>query len=161
MKTLLLILLCAVPAGAQTPVDRWAPSLPTKAERTTADIASWGTVLADVVLDARASWQSPRRLRAFELQGARVAVTYGAVFIAKQLVHRMRPCALDCGLDNPRFSFYSAHTALAFSTLGGPRLSVSLPLAVSTGGLRVAAGKHWLTDVLTGAAAGALTSRIR
>lgn len=49
----------------------------------------------------------------------------------------------------------------AFAGLGGPRLEFALPLAVSTGGLRVAADKHWLTDVLAGAAVGAITSRIR
>jgi membrane-associated phospholipid phosphatase len=85
------------------------------------------------------------------LYGLRLGVTYGAAFAAKKLVHRERPCApLDCGIDNPDFSFYVGHTALAFSTLGGPRLSVALPLAISTGGLRVAGGKHYLTDVLVG-----------
>jgi membrane-associated phospholipid phosphatase len=53
------------------------------------------------------------------------------------------------------------HTALAFSAVGGKRLAFTLPLAISTGGLRVAAGKHYVTDVLTGAAIGYATSFIR
>lgn len=163
MKPLvLLMLLVAAPAAAQPlAVDGLTPSLPNATARTVADVASWGTVAAAELLDTKASWDAPNRLHAFEMQGARVGVTYAAVFAAKLLTHRARPCAPDCGIDNPDYSFFSGHTALAFSTLGGPRLAFSLPLAVSTGGLRVAAGKHYLTDVLAGAAVGALTSRLR
>jgi membrane-associated phospholipid phosphatase len=160
---LAIVLICsgALADAQPLPIDKLTPALPTAAERRVADAASWVTVLAGVALDTKASVDAPDRRRAFALQGARVGVTYGAVFLAKTLVHRHRPCAPDCGIDNPDFSFYSAHTALAFSTIGGPRLAIALPLAVSTGGLRVAAGKHWLTDVATGAAAGWLTSKLR
>lgn len=153
---LVLLLLPAHAAAQAMAIDSLTPALPTAGERSAADVASWATVIAGVVMDAKASWDAPDRLHALELQGARVGATYGAVFAAKLLVHRLRPCARSgCGIDNPQFSFFSGHTALAFSTLGGPRLSVALPLAVGTGGLRVAAGKHYLTDVLTGAAIGA------
>ena len=155
------VALSGTAAGQSLPIDKLTPALPSAAGRRVADVASWATAIADVALDAKASWDSPNRGRMFALQGVRVGVTYGAVFAVKSLVHRQRPCAPECGIDNPDFSFYSAHTALAFSTLGGPRLVFALPLAVGTGGLRVAAGKHWLTDVLTGAAVGAVTSRIR
>jgi membrane-associated phospholipid phosphatase len=71
--------------------------------------------------------------------------------------------------DN-NLSFYSGHTSLAFSlvTAAGTvsRLrgyrntwliwAVGLPAASSVGLLRMAAGKHYLTDVLVGAAAGSL-----
>jgi membrane-associated phospholipid phosphatase len=71
--------------------------------------------------------------------------------------------------DN-NLSFYSGHTSLAFSlvTAAGTvsRLrgyrhtwviwAVGLPAATSVGLLRMAAGKHYLTDVLVGAAAGSL-----
>ena len=142
-------------------IDRATPPFPTPSERKAADIASWATAIAAAALDTRASWNDPQRLRAFERQGIRVGVVYGSAFLVKSLVHRSRPCAPACGIDNPDYSFFSAHTALAFSTLGGPRLAVDLPLTISTGGLRVAAGKHWLSDVLVGAGVGALTSRIR
>lgn len=160
--TLLACLLVASTAHAQAlPVDRWAPAFPTTSERKAADVASWVTALADVALDTKASWDAEDRRQAFVLQGVRVGVTYGAAFAVKKLVHRNRPCAPDCGSDNPRQSFYSAHTALAFSTIGGPRLVFSFPLAFETGGLRIGADKHWLTDVLVGAGAGLATSRIR
>ena len=166
MRNRLFVLLCLValaqPAvGQPVAIDRLTPPLPTSAERHVADAASWATVVAAEALDAWASWKAPDRLHAFELQGARAAATYAAVFVAKVAAHRARPCAPDCGIDNPDFSFFSGHAALAFSTLGGPRLAIGLPLAISTGGLRVAAGKHYLTDVLMGAAVGALTSRLR
>lgn len=135
--------------------------LPTKAERQAADALSWATVLATVALDSKASFDCVDRKRCFAMQGARIGVTYGVVFAVKKLISRSRPCAPDCGTDNPDFSFYSAHTALAFTSVGGPRLAFTLPLAISTGGLRVAAGKHWLTDTLVGAGAGLLTSRLR
>jgi hypothetical protein len=140
----------------------WRLMLPTPAERQAANVASWTTAVAVTALDAKASWECPDRLRCFELQGVRTGVTYGVVFLVKNIVQRDRPCAPDgCGIDDPRASFYSAHTALAFQAIGGPRLAFTMPLAITTGGLRVAAGKHWLTDVLVGAGAGALTSRIR
>lgn len=151
-----LILACVLFAA---PV--FAQQLPTAAERRAADVASWVTVGATVTLDTVQAWRSPDRLVALRQEGLRIGVTYAAVFAAKWLIHRDRPCAPDCGHDNAHMSFFSGHTALAFSTVGGPRLSVSIPLAVSTGGLRVAAGKHWPTDVLVGAGVGLLTSRIR
>jgi len=157
---LIALWLAVQPVTAQSlPLDRLTPALPTAGERTAADWASWGTVLTAVALDTRTSWKAEDRVRAFELEGARVGITYGAVLLVKVLAHRTRPCAPSCGTDNPQTSFYSAHTALAFSTVGGSPFA--LTLGVTTGGLRVAAGKHWLTDVLTGALAGWATSRVR
>lgn len=150
---LVLVLLLAAPVSAQ--------QLPTAGQRRAADIASWVTVGTTVTIDTVKAWQSDDRAAALRQEGLRIGVTYAAVFAAKWLVHRDRPCAPDCGGDNPSYSFFSGHTALAFSTVGGPRLSVSLPFAIGTGGLRVAAGKHWPTDVLVGAGVGLLTSRIR
>lgn len=157
-----LFVTIATPGRAQAiGIDHLTPPLPSADARKAADIASWGTAIADVGLDARASWECADRARCFELQGVRTGVVYGIAFLAKILVHRDRPCAPSCGIDNPAYSFFSAHTAIAFSTLGGPRLAVALPFAVGTGGLRVAAGKHWLSDVLVGAGVGAIASRIR
>lgn len=157
---LIALWLACQPVSAQSvALDKLTPALPTAGERAAADWASWGTALTAVALDTKASWDAPDRLHAFELEGARIGITYGAVFLVKALAHRARPCAPSCGVDNPESSFYSAHTALAFSTLGGSKWALSL--GVTTGGLRVAAGKHWLTDVLTGAFAGWATSRVR
>ena len=156
-----VVVIPATAFGQPLAVDRITPQLPTSAERLAADIVSWATVATAVALDTKVSWDSADRGHAFRMQGARVLVTYAAVLTAKRLIGRTRPCAPSCGADNPNFSFFSGHTTLAFSTVGGPRLAVSLPLAISTGGLRIAAGKHWLTDVLTGAGVGLLTSRLR
>lgn len=159
MRTLcatILALMLVTPAYAQsTGFDRLTPPLPTAGERRAADIASLVTVGAALALDFKAAWDSRERTHDLQLFAVRAGITYGWASIAKGLVNRRRPD----GSNN--LSFYSMHTAYAFSTLGGPRVAVSLPLAVSTGGLRIAAGKHYLTDVLVGAGVGALTSRLR
>jgi membrane-associated phospholipid phosphatase len=97
--------------------------------------------------------------------------------IVKLLVGRERPFVhalsadqkahTDHPADN-NLSFYSGHTSPAFAlavaagtvaTLRGYRAApavwaVGLPLAAFTGYLRIAADKHYLTDVLTGAVLG-------
>lgn len=148
-------LLLAAPAAAQEP--RW--QLPTAGERRAADIASYGTALATTALDVAAAWRSGDRQHAFTAMGERLAVGYGVTLLAKFLVHRARPCAPACGLDNPNTSFLSGHTMLAFEHGPGVRAELALPLGVATGALRVAAGKHWPTDVLAGAGVGAAVSR--
>jgi membrane-associated phospholipid phosphatase len=152
----LLVLLCAVPAAAEPNLQ-----FPSASARQASDIMSWGTVLGNLTLDTVQSAQCADRVHCFKMQAIRDGVTLGAVVGVKALVHRLRPCAPDCGRDDPDASFFSGHTAFAFSALGGPRLSFALPLAIGTGGMRVTAGKHWLTDVLVGAGVGTLTSRIR
>lgn len=147
------------PAAAQT--NGFA--LPTQAERRMADAVSWGTVLAGVAMDTRTSLRAPDRAHALEREAIRIGVTQGATLLVKVLVHRERPCAPThtCGKSNEHASFFSGHTALAFSTVGGFRASVSVPMASVTGGLRLAANVHWLTDVLAGAGVGLAASRIR
>jgi membrane-associated phospholipid phosphatase len=153
----LLVLLVASSARAELKLQ-----LPTEGERQAANVVSWGTAVVAVALDTKASWECPHRVRCFELQAARTSVVYGSVFAAKLLVGRARPCApSDCGRDNPNFSFFSGHAAEVASTIGGARLAVTVPLVVSTMGLRVAAGRHWISDVVVGAGAGWLASRIR
>ena len=98
--------------------------------------------------------------------------------LVKFSVHRSRPYAYDLTDDHPlardpesALSFYSGHTALAFSmaTAGAflftrrhPDSPWLLPLwlgvesaAAAVAVMRVRAGKHFWTDVLTGAAVGA------
>jgi len=159
----LVISLCfAISAFAQsTPLDTLTPPLPTHNERLAADIASYVPVVINLTLDTKASWDAPDRKLAFEKEAVRLGVTIGVSEAVKLLVHRERPCYPSCGIDSPTSSFYSMHTALAFSALGGPRFEIAFPLAITAGGLRVAAGKHYLTDVLVGAAAGTAASFIR
>lgn len=158
MKWMLLLVGClmAMPVQAEPNFQ-----LRSATARRAADVASWVTVAAVTAGDVKASWDCPDRRQCFLLQGARVGAVYAAVFAVKFAVHRARPCKPDCGSDNPDLSFFSGHTALAFTARGGPRLALMLPLAISTGGLRVAAGKHWATDTLAGAGAGLLASLIR
>jgi membrane-associated phospholipid phosphatase len=157
IMALLVIMALGTPAFAQaTKFDNLTPYLPTATERKVADWVSLGTVGAALALDAKAAWDDRNnRTHDLELFAVRAGVTYGWAAIAKGLTHRERP---DGSNDQ---SFYSMHTAYAFSAMGGPSIRFSLPLAVSSGGLRIAAGKHYLTDVLVGAGVGALTSRIR
>jgi membrane-associated phospholipid phosphatase len=94
----------------------------------------------------------------------------------KYLAGRQRPYAWygrEPFYDDPHddnLSFYSGHTTMAFASataagtvylLRGYRgapwvLGGGLALAAFTGYLRIAADKHWFTDVLVGAAAGSL-----
>lgn len=165
MKKLLvaaMLLACVTKGHAQaTAIDKPFKPMPSATARHVADLTSWGTALTPVVIDTVDAWQSPHRKDALIAEGERVAVVYGATFAAKFLVQRIRPCAPACGSDDPNTSFWSGHTAIAFSTIHGKHASIQLSLAATTGGLRVLAGKHWLTDVLAGAAAGYAASFIR
>ena len=97
--------------------------------------------------------------------------------LTKFVVARERPYAhfrspegrIRDGKTDDNLSFYSGHTALAFSSVGASAtvlamhgsklaplvLGAGLPLAALTGGLRIAADRHYLSDVLVGAAMGA------
>jgi membrane-associated phospholipid phosphatase len=97
--------------------------------------------------------------------------------IVKFAVGRQRPCAHyagDCGggagraLADQNLSFYSGHASVSFTlaTASGTVASmrgyrrapwiwaVGLALATTTSYLRIAADRHYMTDVLTGAALG-------
>jgi hypothetical protein len=95
--------------------------------------------------------------------------------VVKLLVARERPYAhlgLEPGprTDDDDVSFYSGHTSTAFALVAAagdvatvrryPHAAlvwaVGFPLAATVGYLRVAAGKHYLSDVLVGAAVGTL-----
>jgi len=159
---LILFLISVATASAQSvSFDRLTPPLPNQTSRKVADLASYATVGIPLALDAYSAWKGDNRKHDLFLMGARLGVVAIAGAIAKGDAHRLRPCAPSCGIDQPNTSFFSLHTAFAFSTLGGPRLRIALPLAAGTGGLRIAAGKHWLTDVLAGAAVGTLAANIR
>jgi membrane-associated phospholipid phosphatase len=162
MRKLFSILFCSLLLNVGTmeaqpiTVDRWTPPASNVTVRTIADAASWATVGLSVALDTKASWDAPDTTRAFLMQGGRLGVTYLAVFAVKKLVERRRPCSygtMNCGIDNPAFSFYSAHAAVA-AVSGNPWL------AGMTAAGRVIAGKHYLTDVLVGLGAGWVTRRV-
>ena len=111
-----------------------------------------------------------------------LGITLGLTEIVKHAVGRARPYTADCGSDPSRpqcaggsdahASFYSGHTSMAFTSAGfscamhlsrrlyddaGADIAAcasSIALAAGTGILRVAADRHYLTDVLLGAITG-------
>lgn len=104
--------------------------------------------------------------------------------VVKRSVARERPFARDCGGPTPHFSctsadvhqsFYSGHTAMAFTSAGlacahhravdlysRPRAgrwacAMSMAAAATVGTLRIVADEHYLSDVLVGASVGLLS----
>jgi len=110
-------------------------------------------VAAAIAADTAASWRSEDRARAFKCQAIRLGLTTGVATLVKRTVHRARPDGSD------RMSFFSGHTATAMASAGW-RVEVGIPIAIGAGYLRMAAHKHYLTDVVAGAAAGWLASRV-
>jgi membrane-associated phospholipid phosphatase len=145
----------ATSAGAQV--------LPTPKERTAAHITSWVTVLTLEGLDTLASFRSDDRTRAFVLQGVRLGIAQGGVALIKWAAPMARPCTPthECGSDGEMSGFPSGHMALACSTLGGPGLSITIPLAGATGLGRFLAWRHFPSQIAAGCIIGALASRIR
>lgn len=92
-----------------------------------------------------------RTRRCLETEALRVGLGVGIAEIVKRLVHRERPDGSNA------LSFFSEHTELAcLATVRGRAWAV----CPAVGYLRMAADKHWLTDVGTGAAVGALLTTI-
>lgn len=112
-----------------------------------------------------------------------LGVTMAGGELVKRLVGRARPYERDCADDPTRHgcdasdvfhSFYSLHSGVAFTSAGfscsmhldrglygdvaadATACGVSLALAATTGILRVVSDRHYLSDVLVGAALGFL-----
>ena len=128
-------------------------------ERRTADRLSDAALASALVIEAAQLWRQDEG-RANRLANATrtIALTTAMAEVAKVAFARQRPD------DSNAVSFFSEHTAVVTAALvasirhGGSRkaLSVTIPLTVATAYFRVAAGKHRTSDVLAGAAAGAL-----
>lgn len=151
---ILSIFLAAAPISAQSlPIDHITPPLTSQSARKAVDILTYGTVGANIAMAVVEDLRGPDKLNALAVTGMRVGATVGIAEVIKVLIPRTRPD----GSDNQ--SFFSEHTAIAFSLAGGPHASITIPLAVGTGAGRILAGKHYLTDVITGAAVGLLMHR--
>ena len=123
---------------------------------TGATAAGWiGDALVGVnlTMDTLHSMKQPDKWKALRCQMLRVGAVLGATETTKRLVDRVRPDASDGK------SFYSMHTAIAFSSSGW-RFTVGVPIGAGVGYARMAADKHYATDVLTGAAAGLLALQV-
>ena len=134
-----------------------------------ADKLSWVTEFSPVLLLVGLNRDRLREttLPVFQAFGT----TYFVTHIAKVVAARERPIAHFGGTlpHGANASFFSGHSSGAFSLVfalarvnsdrDDPSTKwiwmAGVPLAAATGYLRVAADKHYLTDVLTGAAVGA------
>jgi membrane-associated phospholipid phosphatase len=137
----LLVLTFATSAYAETQPAAWTKGRPA------ADWISTGLVGAQIGADA---WTSRHALGGF---ACRIGLTVGAAEIVKHTVPRSRPDGSD------QMSFYSEHTALA-TVSSGWKFQVGVPIAIGSGYLRMAAGKHFASDVAAGAVAGVLAQKV-
>jgi membrane-associated phospholipid phosphatase len=135
------------------------------------DIASY--VLIGVA-PALGMWKSQDRIRSAVNMGESALLNAGALTLVKNSVGRPRPFVY--GTADPSVymnrsnyvSFYSGHASTAFSLAASvsrdqlPRWAkaVSFSSAAGVGFLRLEAGQHFPTDVLTGSAAGAIFGSI-
>ena len=124
----------------------WSP-----AKRRAADWLSTGTVAAAVALPCL----EDRTRGCVKTSALRIGLTVGIAETSKYFIRRERPDKSD------RKSFFSEHTALAcVGGLSSKRQAIGAALCAAAGYLRVAADKHWVTDVLVGAGVGFGMSRI-
>ncbi len=126
-----------------------------------ADVASYVTLAVPVVVDSVESWRCEDRTACFAAQAARLGVTWVLTSAIKELVKKDRPCHPECGWDSGTHSFPSMHAGFAFASVGRNHLKVTVPFALTTGGLRIAANKHDIWDVLAGSGIGYAVSFVR
>ena len=138
------------------------PGLSGALEQGLADVLSYGTLAGDAI-SMVAITASDHRDVAPVVESMSVAAL--ATQAIKFSVGRQRPYARDVELgDDDNLSFVSGHTSIAVAGAVSAGLEthspwvwgVGLGLAGVTGYLRIAADKHWFTDVLAGAAVGAI-----
>lgn len=144
---MITVLLVAVLLQGETQPAAWTT------HRKLADGISTGLVGVNVAGSVIEAWRHSDRKHALGCVALRNGLTVGSVELVKLVVHRTRPDGSD------RKSFYSEHTALAAVNTGW-RLQVSLPIMIGAGYGRAAAGKHFATDILTGAGVGLLSVRV-
>jgi len=111
------------------------------------------TVYTAIGLDTIDSYKHDDKKKAFICQGMRLGVSNAVNFTVKQLVHKRRPDGSD---DK---SFYSNHTSNA-AVSSGWNWYVGIPLAITTGGLRISAKKHDYIDVTVGMLAGLAATQV-
>ncbi len=141
--------------------------------------------LAMVGLDALGSKDADEFLKTWAVDVLlMLEATFSALAVSqtvKFLAGRARPYSVDASVEllsegrdpaDANLSFFSGHTTFSvglavsagvIATLRGHRFAwltwaVGLPLALTTATLRLAADKHWLSDVLVGTVVGAAFS---
>jgi membrane-associated phospholipid phosphatase len=162
---------CSTPSIDATVRDAVVWSDPGGA-KTVSDVLVLGVPAAVALYDGLAVGSGRAALPDLLLIGEAVALSGLLAQTVKFVAARQRPYALygtlpSEGVDD-HLSFYSAHTTIAFSAVaaggmlaqlrGDPAwpwvYGVGFTAAAATGYFRMAADKHWLTDVLVGAATG-------
>jgi membrane-associated phospholipid phosphatase len=143
-----------------------------KQAKTVSDLLVLGVPLGVAAYDSVVMGGVRRALPDVLIIGEAVAVAGALGQLTKFMAARQRPYALygtlpSEGVDD-HLSFYSAHTTVAFSAAAAGGMlaqlrgdehwpwvyGVGFTAAAATGYFRMAADKHWLTDVLVGAATG-------
>lgn len=191
---LLLILFTIAPASQaathSNPLDlgvRGALRIPSAEGRRSAslssDILQYSLLAAPLAVDGYRLLTAPsgaRDWRPLAGDAAAFAVTFGLTIAAKELSQRDRPFSQECSANGNydpgcnsatrKKSFFSGHTALAFTgatllchndlrdeQLPAGVCAGAIGVAAMTGALRIIADKHHFTDVAIGAAVGALS----
>jgi hypothetical protein len=140
---LLVALLAAAPATAQEPTPLDWPSQ----HRALAAHISDALVGINLTMDTIHSLRQTDKWKAIRCQAMRYGAILGSTVTTKKLVHRLRPDASD---DE---SFFSGHAALSFGASEW-KIEMGVPFAAGAAYGRMAANKHYLSDVFVGAAAG-------
>lgn len=134
-----VLIMTSTAAAAQEPMPfEWSPQY-----RAWAGHISDALVVSQVTADTVHSMRQLAKWEAVRCQSLRYAAVLGSTEATKRLVHRTRPDGSD---DK---SFFSMHTALAFAASGW-KVEIGIPIAAGAGYGRMAADKHFLTDVIAG-----------
>ena len=166
------------------PLDSWSAGFynPPADTASTVLLAAMATVPCGLLVPQMDQGQWDNTLTLFTMYGETLVCDLGLNMAVKRLTGRGRPYVYDTGISDAQKeefgtdyyeSFYSGHTSISFSsavflsivfdklypgTYWTPVIwTTSLIAAATVGCLRIAAGKHYLTDVMVGAAAGAAT----
>ena len=165
---------CQVPA-----FDRWSIGNYSHSAARSSDILLYGSMVAPALLLLADPAIRKQPLKPAIIMSEVFAVNYGLTSLTKELAHRTRPYAYDPLVPadirsqrDARRSFYSGHTSTSAAMCFGyaaiwssyhpdsrlkPVVWTGAAIVPAlTGYLRVRAGKHFLSDVLTGYATGAL-----
>ena len=151
-------------------IDRWAVST----ERSAWNIASWVGEFGLVAGTWYELYKLPNGTKHLAASVEATAWNFGVTRLAKAVFNRNRPVLYtEDGIEaqeslTSHRSMYSGHTSTAFVLATSYVLSMSdkngldrfwpLIAAASVGAMRLAAGKHFPTDVLVGAVAGSGTA---
>lgn len=139
----------------------------TTTEQRAADWARWGVAAVAIAADAAECPHSTAKTRCWVTLGVRQGVIQGASIGLAKWFPRLRPCAPNCGIDNPLDDVPSRHTGATAATLPplsqgvGARFVVAVSATTLVAILSKKATKHDTIGVLTGAAVGYAASFIR